>query len=95
MAKLTGALAIALFVAAAAAATIVSSAHGARTLETRTTGEERVAIPASTFVASQPAVDDVDFDISPQEEAAAPADGPAAAGPDAWDWDDKTPVSGP
>jgi hypothetical protein len=94
MAKLTGALAIALFVAAAAAATIVSSAHGARTLETRTTGEERVAIPAS-FVASQPAVDDVDFDISPQEEAAAPADGPAAAGPDAWDWDDKTPVSGP
>ncbi|TKV90998.1 hypothetical protein SEVIR_9G065550v4 [Setaria viridis] len=91
--KLTGALAIVLFVAVAAATTIVSSAHGARTLETTTA--ERVTIPAS-FVASPPAVDDVDvdFDVPPEEEAAA-ADGPAAAGPDAWDWDDKTPVSGP
>ncbi|CAL4919397.1 unnamed protein product [Urochloa decumbens] len=85
MAKLT-ALTIVVLVAMAAATTIVSFAHGARTLE----AVEHVAIPAS-FVATPPAVDDVDFSV-PLEEAA--ADGPAAAGPNASDWDDKTPVSG-
>ena len=73
------ALAIVLLVATAA----VSSAHGARTLET---AERRVAIPAP-FVASPPAAEGVvDFDILLEEA-------PAAAGPDV-DWDDKAPVSG-
>ena len=72
------ALAIVLLVATAT----VSSAHGARTLES----VERVAIPAS-FVASPPAAEGVvDFDILLEEA-------PAAAGPDV-DWDDKAPVSG-
>jgi hypothetical protein len=100
MAKLTGAVAIVLLVAAAAATTTLSSAHGARTLEaaaTTATAEERVTRPAS-FVASQPAADDVDADgdadfDTPLKEAA--ADGPATAGPDAWVWDEKTPVFGP
>lgn len=81
MATKLSALAIVLLVAAAAAVT-VSSAHGARTLETA----ERVASP--------PAPEGVvDFDVLFKEAA---ADGPAAAGPDA-DWDDKAPaaVSGP
>ncbi|CAL4944716.1 unnamed protein product [Urochloa decumbens] len=82
MAKLT-ALTIVVLVAVAAVTTIVSSAHGARTLEA-------VAIPAS-FVATPPAVDDVDFNVPLEEEA---ADGNAAAGPNSSDWDDKTPVSG-
>ena len=73
------ALAIVLLVATAT----VSSAHGARTLET---AERRVAIPAP-FVASPPAAEGVvDFDILLEEA-------PAAAGPDV-DWDDKAPVSG-
>ena len=80
------ALAIVLLVATAT----VSSAHGARTLET---AERRVAIPAP-FVASPPAAEGVvDFDVLLEDAA---ADGPAAAaGPDA-DWDDKAPAaSGP
>ncbi|CAN6303296.1 unnamed protein product [Urochloa humidicola] len=85
MAKLT-ALTIIVLVVVATATTIVFSAHGAHAMEV----VRHVAIPAS-FVASPPTVDDVNFDV-PLEEAA--AKGPAAAGPDAGDWDDKTPVSG-
>ncbi|CAN6281103.1 unnamed protein product [Urochloa humidicola] len=79
------ALTVVVLVAVAMVTTIVSSTHGARTLKA-----ERAAIPAA-FVASPPTMDDVDFDV-PLEETV--AEGPAAAGPDAGEWNDKTPVSG-